>query len=195
MYYNKNARRAPAQKHEPLMEAPPPDTCFAEKAAKWVTVLAFVVALLFALGVHRFCQNLGKQSRGQRSWSNVIGHAAAFNPGAAPAVAQVLTIPELALDAAPALDGQGVELSAVYAGGPAEAAGLQQSDQILRFNGRKVRTPVQFQDLVSRALPEASVTVDFLRDGAPAQTLIRVGEGEFAPPPAPAQPAAVGGIL
>ncbi|MBI4669153.1 MAG: PDZ domain-containing protein [Elusimicrobia bacterium] len=170
--------------------APLPDECFAERAAKWVYIMAFIVALLFVIGLHRFFLQLRRQPRHGQAWTDAAAWSTAYNPGTVEVhtpyqsmgqAGQALLIPELALEAANAPDGQGVVASVVYAGGPAEAAGLQPFDQIVKFNGRKVRNPRQFQDLISRAQPETEVKIVFLRGGVPMETLLRVGEGEFKP--------------
>ena len=48
-------------------------------------------------------------------------------------------------------------------------------DQIVTFNGRKVGTPIHFQGLVSRALPDTDITVEILRGGQPQTLKIKIG--------------------
>lgn len=191
MYYRKTVKHPPVREHAVIEDAPPPDDCFAEQASKWIYILAFVVALLLAVGIHRFFLQLRRLPPSQRGFLNAVAWTTAYNAGGSSAVAQALFIPELGLDAASAPDGQGVAVIAVYPGGQAEAAGLLELDQIITFNGRKVGSPAQFQALVSRALPETEVTVELLRDGILQTTLISVPEGDFQLPLQPAQPAAL----
>lgn len=191
MYYRKTAKHTPSPETSGLTAPPPPDDCFADQAARWIYLLAFIVALLLAVGLHRFFVQVRRLPPGQRGIMNAVAWTTAFNTGGGAAVAQALFIPELGLDAASAPDGQGVAVIAVYPGGRAETAGLQESDQIILFNGRKVGNPAQFQALVSRALPETEVAVELLRAGIVLRTLVSIPEGDFQLPLQPAQPAAL----
>ncbi|MDD5657684.1 MAG: PDZ domain-containing protein [Elusimicrobia bacterium] len=210
MYYRRTVRHSPAPPTAAIAQAAPPEECFAEKATKLLYALGFVVAVLLALGMHRFCRLLADRPaaggwREAAAWSmalrpcpycsGMLDHRGRCNvpgcplyapgAGAFAAAARGLLIPELALEAVPVPDGPGVMAGTVYAGGPAEAGGLQSLDRILRFNGRRVRSLAQFQRIVAQARPETMVKILIERGGAPAQALIRVGEGEFRPPAKP----------
>ena len=182
MYYRKTAKHAAAGGPKTFAGVPAPDDCFAEKAAKWLYILAFIVALLLAAGLHRFFQQLSRMPLNKRGFLNAAAWTTAYNPAAGAAVVRTVMIPELAINVASAPDGQGVEVITVYAGGRAEAAGIVELDQITVFNGRKVRNPVQFQDIVSRARPESIVKAVILRNGILGETSVQIGEGEFVPP-------------
>ncbi|MDO8805462.1 MAG: PDZ domain-containing protein [Elusimicrobiota bacterium] len=176
MYPRKKTKYATDPETEQVTGAEAPEECFAEQAAKWIYILAFVVMLLMAVGINRFFQQVRRLPPGQRGIMNAVAWTTAYNAGGATAMALTLQIPELGLEAASAPDGQGVAVVAIYAGGRAEAAGLMETDQIVTFNGRKVGTPIHFQGLVSRALPETDIVVEILRGGVIQTTTITIPE-------------------
>jgi serine protease Do len=59
----------------------------------------------------------------------------------------------------------GVGIRYVYAGSPAEKAGLQPRDVIVRFNDEETADRQALAGLVSRLRPEEQATITFLRDG------------------------------
>ncbi len=74
---------------------------------------------------------------------------------------------------------QGVLVSSVQAGGPADKAGIKQGDVILQFNGTAVNDVNTLRNEVASAGAGADVTLTILRDGKQQQ--IRVKLGEFNP--------------
>lgn len=97
-------------------------------------------------------------------------------------------IRELALEVAPTEGKSSVIVQSVYIGGNAQKAGLKARDRIVRFNGRKIKNMAQFQSVVGRAAPEATVKIDVIRNGKKVKGTVMVGEGEMegaTPPPQP----------
>ncbi len=74
---------------------------------------------------------------------------------------------------------QGVLVSSVQPGGPAEKAGIRQGDVILAFNGASVDDVNTLRNKVASAGAGTEVTLTVLRDGKHQQ--IRVKLGEFNP--------------
>jgi serine protease Do len=74
---------------------------------------------------------------------------------------------------------QGVLVSSVQPGGPADKAGIKQGDVILQFNGAAVNDVNTLRNEVASAGAGAEVTLTILRDGKQQQ--IRVKLGEFNP--------------
>ncbi|HEU5195434.1 MAG TPA: DegQ family serine endoprotease [Methylomirabilota bacterium] len=71
---------------------------------------------------------------------------------------------------------EGVLVADVMKGGPAEAAGLRPGDVIVELNGRKIREVPELQRRVASVTPGQSVAVGVVRDRAPQQLRVRVGE-------------------
>ena len=184
MYPRKKPKFATDPETEQVSVSEVQEECFAEQASKWIYILAFVVLVLLAVGLNRFSQQVRRLPPGQRGILNAVAWTTAYNAGGATAMALTLQIPELGLEAASAPNGQGVAVVAIYAGGRAEAAGIMEMDQIVTFNGRKVGTPIHFQGLVSRALPETDIVVEILRGGVIQTTVVNIPETD---PKAPVQ--------
>ncbi len=71
---------------------------------------------------------------------------------------------------------QGVVVAAVLRGGPADRAGLQPGDVILRIDGRPVRDARDALDRIAARRPGERVVLEGLRDGAPARWEATIGE-------------------
>ena len=71
---------------------------------------------------------------------------------------------------------QGALVSAVEKGGPADQAGLQAGDVILRFNGREIDHSVDLPTLVADAAPGSSQTLEVMRNGKVRTLAVRIGE-------------------
>lgn len=182
MYHRKKPKFTTDPETEQVTAADAPEECFAEQATKWIYILAFVVLLLLGVGLHRFFQQVRRLPPGQRGIMNAVAWTTAYNDGGSTAQALTLQIPELGLEAASAPDGQGVAVIAIYPGGRAEAAGIVETDQIVTFNGRKVGTPIHFQGLVSRALPDTDIAVEILRGGVIQTTVVNIPETDQKAP-------------
>jgi serine protease Do len=61
--------------------------------------------------------------------------------------------------------GEGVLVTQVFEGGPADKAGIKAGDVVVEFNGKAVKTPGELQNAVAWIPPEAKVPVVVLRDG------------------------------
>jgi serine protease Do len=82
---------------------------------------------------------------------------------------------------------EGVLLTAVAAGGPADRGGLKAGDVIVRFNTQVVKNPNELQRLVGGTHGKDSVAVDILRNGKALQLKVQIGdqteaEGQAASP-------------
>jgi hypothetical protein len=73
--------------------------------------------------------------------------------------------------------GEGVRLSGVNPGSPAESAGLRQGDILTAINDRAVKSLKEYADVLRALAPGDAVQIRFLRDGARG----RVGVGAYAP--------------
>lgn len=71
---------------------------------------------------------------------------------------------------------EGALVSAVEAGSPAEQAGLQQGDVILRFDGKTVASSSDLPRLVAATRPGATLGLQAYRDGAEHSFQVTVGE-------------------
>jgi tetratricopeptide (TPR) repeat protein len=71
--------------------------------------------------------------------------------------------------------GEGVEISRVYPGLPADRAGLDEGDIVLRINNSKVTDPAQLSKLIRSLKPGSVVPVAYLRYGSLQQENITVG--------------------
>ncbi len=89
--------------------------------------------------------------------------------GAAPANAKASTKTErkVSLGTIPdfAYQGKGFRLSGVVPGSPAEAAGMQEGDVIVKINTVPISGLKEFSDLLKTLKPEDRVSILFLRDG------------------------------
>jgi serine protease Do len=71
---------------------------------------------------------------------------------------------------------QGALVSSVDKGSPAERAGLEPGDVIVRFNGRDVNRSADLPALVADARPGARADIDVIRKGAPKTLSATIGE-------------------
>ncbi|MDJ0785631.1 MAG: M20/M25/M40 family metallo-hydrolase [Myxococcota bacterium] len=71
---------------------------------------------------------------------------------------------------------EGVRLSGVRPGSPAEAAGLQGGDVIVRFAGSSVRNLEEFAALLFSQVPGREVEIEVLRDGERISTRATLGQ-------------------
>ena len=60
---------------------------------------------------------------------------------------------------------QGVLVSQIFEGGPADKAGIKAGDAIIELNGKPVKTPSELQNTVAWLAPGAKTDVVILRDG------------------------------
>ncbi len=72
--------------------------------------------------------------------------------------------------------GEGVRLSGVNPGSPAETAGLRQGDILTAINDRVVDSLQEYADVLRALAPGDAVRIRFLRDGAPRTVDTRVVE-------------------
>jgi serine protease Do len=82
---------------------------------------------------------------------------------------------------------QGVLISGVAKGSPAEKAGLLQGDVILRFHGKEIENAHMLSQLAAATAPNTQVKIDILRNGKAETITLTVGtmpseEQEIAPP-------------
>jgi S1-C subfamily serine protease len=70
----------------------------------------------------------------------------------------------------------GLTVEAVYAGGPAAAAGVRVGDVVEAVDGRAVRTPTDLHDAIGSRSPGDVVTVRLLRNGARGDVELRLAE-------------------
>jgi serine protease Do len=73
-------------------------------------------------------------------------------------------------------DQNGVLVSDVLPGGPAQKAGIASGDTIVEFNGKKVTDKGDLQLLVSECSPGAEATVKIIRDGASKTLTVKLGQ-------------------
>jgi serine protease Do/serine protease DegQ len=71
---------------------------------------------------------------------------------------------------------EGVLVADVMKGGPGEAAGLRPGDVIVQLGGSKIREVPDLQRRVANVAPGVMVPVGVIRDQAPQQLNVRVGE-------------------
>ncbi len=85
----------------------------------------------------------------------------------------------------------GAYIRQVTVGSPADKAGLQAGDVVVRFNGRQILDENALREAIGIAGPGASVKIDVLRDSKPQSITAVLGElreqpGSGTPEPAPA---------
>jgi serine protease Do len=71
---------------------------------------------------------------------------------------------------------QGALVSSVEKGSPAERAGLEPGDVIVRFNGREVTRSADLPLLVADSHPGARTEIEVIRKGAPKSLPVTIGE-------------------
>jgi serine protease Do len=77
---------------------------------------------------------------------------------------------------------QGAPVARVEAGGPAEKAGIQEGDVILKFNGIAIEKRSDLPRIVGAAKPGSKATVTVWRKGAAKDISVTVGEAEADKP-------------
>lgn len=73
---------------------------------------------------------------------------------------------------------EGVLIYRVVPDSPADEAGMEEGDIILKFDGRKVRSPSHLTRLVRRAEVGEKVKIEVLRDGESRELEVEIGERE-----------------
>lgn len=73
---------------------------------------------------------------------------------------------------------KGVLINGVEQDSPAEKAGIEEGDIIVKFDGDKVATADQLRDAVRGMSPGADATVELLHNGKPATLTVTLGERE-----------------
>jgi serine protease Do len=73
---------------------------------------------------------------------------------------------------------QGALVAQVVSGGPAEKAGIEQGDVILRFDGKEIAESKDLPRIVSSTSVGKTVTVKLLRNGKVVERQVKVGEME-----------------
>lgn len=71
---------------------------------------------------------------------------------------------------------QGVLITSVTEGSPADNAGIQVEDVVVEYDGKPVRGEVDFRDLVARTEPGTVVPVKVIRNGREQTLRVKVGE-------------------
>jgi serine protease Do len=71
---------------------------------------------------------------------------------------------------------EGILVSDVTEGGPAEAAGMQRGDVILRYDGKKVESPLALRNKVAATRPDTDVKLLIARDGKKMTIEVKIGE-------------------
>jgi serine protease Do len=73
-------------------------------------------------------------------------------------------------------DQNGVLVGDVFAGTPAQAAGIQSGDVLVEFNGKKVVDVASLMLMVSECSPGTGVTVKVIRDGHEKSFIVKLAE-------------------
>lgn len=77
---------------------------------------------------------------------------------------------------------QGASVSKVEPNGPADKAGIQEGDVILKFNGNPIEKRSDLPRMVGATKPGSKVTVSVWRKGAAKDIIVTVGEAEADKP-------------
>ncbi len=89
---------------------------------------------------------------------------------------------------------RGALVNAVEKGGPAEAAGVETGDIILKFNGKDVESSMDLPRIVAATRPGTRAGIQVWRKGSPREVTVSVGEipddrvAGVATPPGPDKP-------
>ncbi|MFY9940831.1 MAG: PDZ domain-containing protein, partial [Desulfobacterales bacterium] len=78
-------------------------------------------------------------------------------------------------------DGQGVLVSEVYAGDPADKAGIKAQDIIVALDGRKVTSSRELSALVANSPVGSRLSVEIVRDGKPKTVKVTLAKREQDP--------------
>ena len=70
---------------------------------------------------------------------------------------------------------QGVVISEVFPGTPAEKAGLKQGDVIIAFNGKKIKNAYDISRMVAATAPKTKATVQIIRNGEEKEIQVTIG--------------------
>ncbi|GBD94918.1 putative periplasmic serine endoprotease DegP-like precursor [bacterium BMS3Abin05] len=73
-------------------------------------------------------------------------------------------------------ENNGVVISEVTKGSPAEKAGLKVSDVILKFNGRKITSPSNLAFMVTQLPPGTKVTLEIIRNKKEKKITLKLGQ-------------------
>ncbi len=73
---------------------------------------------------------------------------------------------------------KGVIVANVLPEGPADKAGIEQGDIVIRFDGKKTESVVQLRNLVAATAPGTTVKVGVLRDKKEMEMTIKIGDLE-----------------
>lgn len=78
----------------------------------------------------------------------------------------------------------GLLVDSVIKGAPAQTAGIQRHDLILKFDGQKIVTQAQFSALVAAARPGQGISILIIRAGRENECRATIGTCPLAPVPA-----------
>jgi serine protease DegQ len=73
-------------------------------------------------------------------------------------------------------DAQGVLISEVMRGGPADRAGMKQGDILLTINHQTVNDPKTMLDTVASITPNQVIPIELIRHGAPLTLQVKIGK-------------------
>jgi serine protease Do len=128
-----------------------------------VWVLAAALAITGAVGASAKEKSKASKSTKEKSESGYLG----------------VYMQDLTEDVRQGLDldvKNGVLVSGITDGSPAEKAGIEEGDVIVSFGGKDVDSPQDLRDAVSAFQPGAEAKVEFVRDGKAQSAVVTVGE-------------------
>jgi len=70
----------------------------------------------------------------------------------------------------------GVIIAGVLSGGPADKAGIEPGDILIRINGQTITSSGSALNLISQAKPHENVAIETIRAGQKYKSTIRIGE-------------------
>jgi serine protease Do len=76
---------------------------------------------------------------------------------------------------------EGILVSEVQAGSPAEKSGVKQGDVILKLNGTVLRDVADLRNRVALLTPESDAELDMVRDGKNTTITVKIGERPTTP--------------